>query len=98
MQIDNTVLDQITDNILGVVSKVGTTHKEFARKLREVVQEGAEHFDLVMREEFEAVKELLSNTRIKVEVLEKRVTELEASIARHTELAKQDPRQEELSK
>ncbi len=81
MQIDNTVIDQITSNILGVVNKAGATHQEFVRKLREVVQEGAEHFDLVMREEFEAAREMMANTRIRVEALEKRVVQLEAELA-----------------
>ncbi|MBF0158525.1 MAG: accessory factor UbiK family protein [Magnetococcales bacterium] len=80
MQIDNSVIDQIAQNVLSVLDKVGMTHQEFVRKIREVVREGVEHFDLVTREEFDATRELLSNTRIKVDRLEKRIAELEAAL------------------
>ncbi|MBF0610072.1 MAG: accessory factor UbiK family protein [Magnetococcales bacterium] len=81
MQIDNAVLDQITQRILGIFEAVGDTHQEMVRKVRGVVQEGVEHFDLVDRVEFEAVRQLLANTRIKADALEKRVNELEAALA-----------------
>lgn len=80
MQIDNTVLDQITQNVLGVFDKVGETREELTRKVNDVLREAVERFDLVTREEFDTANELLSNTRIKVETLEKRVAELEASV------------------
>lgn len=78
MQIDNMLLDQITQNILGVFNKVGETREELSRKINDVLREAVERFDLVTREEFDAAQELLSNTRIKVDALEKRVAELEA--------------------
>ncbi len=80
MQIDNMLLDQITQNILGVFNKVGETREEITRKVSDVLREAVEHFDLVTREEFDAAHELLSNTRIKVEALEKRVAELESTV------------------
>ncbi|MBF0161473.1 MAG: accessory factor UbiK family protein [Magnetococcales bacterium] len=79
MQIDNTLLDQITQNILGVFNKVGATQEEVTRKINDLLRDAVERFDLVMRDEFDAAQELLSNTRIKLEQLEKRVAELEAS-------------------
>ena len=79
MQIDNMLLDQITQNILGAFNKVGETREELTRKVNDVLREAVEHFDLVSREEFDAANELLSNTRIKVDELEKRVAELEAT-------------------
>ncbi|MBF0369269.1 MAG: accessory factor UbiK family protein [Magnetococcales bacterium] len=81
MQIDNMVVDQITQNILGVFSQLGESREEMVGKVREVVQEGAEHFNLATREELEVAQELLSNTRIKLENMEKRVAELEAAMA-----------------
>ena len=81
MQIDNAILDQITQNILGVFNKVGETREEMKRKVYDVVREGVEHFDLVTREEFDVVNELLSNTRIKADAMEKRLGELEAALA-----------------
>ncbi|MBF0460011.1 MAG: accessory factor UbiK family protein [Magnetococcales bacterium] len=80
MQIDNTLLDQITQNILGVFNKVGLTQEEITRKINDVMRDVVERFDLVLRDEFDAATELLSNTRIKIEQLEKRVAELEASV------------------
>ncbi|MBF0282864.1 MAG: accessory factor UbiK family protein [Magnetococcales bacterium] len=87
MQIDNTFIDQMTQSFLGVFDKVGQTRDEAARKMRDLVQEAVERFDLVGREEFDTVKELLSNTRIKAEQLEKRLAELEAQLAAKGESA-----------
>jgi ubiquinone biosynthesis accessory factor UbiK len=82
MQIDNALLDQMTQNILGVVNMVGDGHQEMVKQLRDVVREGVEHFDLVTRDEFDAAQTLLSNTRIKIDGLEKQVAELEAALAK----------------
>jgi ubiquinone biosynthesis accessory factor UbiK len=82
MQIDNVMLDQITQNIMGVVNMVGESRQEMIKQLRDVVRDGVEHFDLVTRDEFDAAQTLLSNTRIKVDVLEKQVAELEAALAK----------------
>ncbi len=82
MQIDNALLDQITQNIMGVVGMVGESRQEMINQLRDAVREGVEHFDLVTRDEFDAAQTLLSNTRIKVDTLEKQVAELEAALAK----------------
>ncbi|NGZ06183.1 MAG: accessory factor UbiK family protein [Magnetococcales bacterium] len=82
MQIDNAILDQITQNVMGVFNRVGETREELRRKAQDLVREGVEHFDLVTREEFNVVNEMLSATRIRAEALEKRVSELEAALAR----------------
>lgn len=82
MQMDNTLLDQITENILGVFNKVGATQEELTRKVNDLLRDAVERFDLVMRDEFDAATELLSTTRIKLEQLEKRVAELEAALAK----------------
>lgn len=79
MQLDNQILDQIAQNLIGVFDQVSTTREEAIRKVREVVSEGVDHFDLVTREEFDAAQRLLSNTRVKLEVLEKQVAALEAA-------------------
>jgi ubiquinone biosynthesis accessory factor UbiK len=82
MQIDNMLLDQITQNVMGLFNMAGETRQEMIRQVRDVVREGVEHFDLVTRDEFDAAQTLLSNTRIKVDVLEKQVAELEAALAK----------------
>lgn len=87
MQIDNSILDQITQNILGAFSRVDETREEMKRKVQDIIREGVEHFDLVTREELNVVSELLSNTRIKAEAMEKRLTELEAALAQKGEKA-----------
>ena len=81
MQIDNMLLDQITQNILSAFNMVGTTREELTRKVNDIVRDAVERFDLVMRDEFETALELLSNTRIKLEQMEKRVAELEGQTA-----------------
>lgn len=81
MQIDNIYIDQITQKILSAFEVVGETHQEMVRKIRGIVQEGVEHFDLVDRVEFDALRQLLANTRIKTDALEKRLAELEAALA-----------------
>ncbi|MBF0447769.1 MAG: accessory factor UbiK family protein [Magnetococcales bacterium] len=82
MQIDNALLDQITQNIMGVVNMAEETQQEMVRQIRDLVQEGVEHFDLVTREEFDAAQTLLSNSRIKIDLLEKKVADLEAALAK----------------
>ncbi|MBF0192179.1 MAG: accessory factor UbiK family protein [Magnetococcales bacterium] len=82
MQIDNAILDQITQNVMGVFNRVGETREELKRKAQDMVREGVEHFDLVTREEFNVVNEMLSEARIRAEALEKRVGELEEALAR----------------
>lgn len=81
MQIDNAILDRITQNVLGVFNMVGETREEMARKVKDLVQEGVEHFDLVSREEFDAAHALLGTTREKLEQLEKQVAEMEKALA-----------------
>ncbi|MBF0423054.1 MAG: accessory factor UbiK family protein [Magnetococcales bacterium] len=81
MQIDNAILDRITQNVLGVFNMVGETREEMARKIRDLVQEGVEHFDLVSRDEFDAARELLGTTRMKLEQLEKQILDMEKILA-----------------
>ncbi|MBF0622766.1 MAG: accessory factor UbiK family protein [Magnetococcales bacterium] len=82
MQIDNQMLDQIAQNVLGVFDKVATTREEGIRKVREAVSEAVDHFDIVTREEFDVANRLLSNTRVKLDALEKRVVELEEALSK----------------
>ncbi len=49
--------------------------------MQEVVHEAMDAFDLVTREEFDTARELLSNTRIRLEAMEKRVEALETALA-----------------
>ncbi|MBF0590072.1 MAG: accessory factor UbiK family protein [Magnetococcales bacterium] len=78
MQVDNELIDRITNGVIGVVGKVGETRWEMIRLIREAVQEGVEHFDIVTREEFDVVKRMASDTRIRLEEAEARLAALEA--------------------
>ncbi|MEG3639942.1 accessory factor UbiK family protein [Magnetococcus sp. PR-3] len=80
MQLDNAFIDRIAQNVLGVVSSVGETREEMIRKVREVVREGVEHFDLVTRDEFEVARKMAANARIQLDALEARVEELEKKL------------------
>ncbi|MBF0176023.1 MAG: accessory factor UbiK family protein [Magnetococcales bacterium] len=81
MQLDNNLIDQITQNVLGIFEKVGATRDELHRRVHDAVKEAIVHFDIVTREEFDITSELLSKTRIKVEAMEKKVAELEKLLA-----------------
>lgn len=91
MQIDNAVIDRITKNVLGVFDKAGETRAEIDRKIHDVVLEGIEHFELVVREEFDVATRLLANTRIKVETLEKQVAALEKTLEEKAKPAAKKP-------
>nr|CRH06705.1 conserved protein of unknown function [Candidatus Magnetococcus massalia] len=80
MQLDNDLIDRISQNVLGVFNMAGETREEMIRKVREVVREGVEHFDLVTRDDFEVSQQMLSKARIQLDALEKRVSELEAQL------------------
>lgn len=95
MQIDNAFLDQITQGVLGVVDKFGETRAEGIRKIREAVQEAVEHFDIVTREEFDVTTRLLSNTRVKVDELERKVAILEGRLTELTGVAPPDGSEED---
>jgi len=51
--------------------------KDLEANLRAMLQQGFAKLDLLTREEFELQAEVLARTRAKLEVLEKRVAELE---------------------
>ncbi|OSM02426.1 accessory factor UbiK family protein [Magnetofaba australis] len=80
MQLDNNIIDRITQNLLGVAEMAGQTREEAIRKVREVVREGIEHFDLVTRDEFDVAQRMLGNARMQLDAMEKRVSQLEAAL------------------
>ncbi|MBF0135971.1 MAG: accessory factor UbiK family protein [Magnetococcus sp. DMHC-1] len=81
MQLDNNLIDQITQNVLGIFEKVGATRDELHRRIHDAVKEAIVHFDIVTRDEFDVTAELLSKTRIKVEEMEKKIADLEKLLA-----------------
>ncbi|MBF0153907.1 MAG: accessory factor UbiK family protein [Magnetococcales bacterium] len=81
MQLDNNLIDQITQNVLGIFEKVGATRDELHRRVHDAVKDAIVHFDIVTRDEFDITAELLSKTRVKVEAMEKKVAELEKLLA-----------------
>lgn len=52
--------------------------QEFEKAVRQAVSNGFSRMDLVTREEFDVQTQVLARTRAKLEILEQRVTEMEA--------------------
>jgi len=68
-------LDELQHRIREVLQHSPT--KDLEANLRAMLQQGFAKLDLLTREEFELQAEVLARTRAKLEVLEKRVAELE---------------------
>lgn len=54
--------------------------KDIEKNVKALMSQGFAKLDLVTREEFDIQSQVLAKTREKLEVLEKRVTELEARL------------------
>lgn len=55
--------------------------KDLEKNMKSVMQQGFSRLDLVTREEFDIQTQVLARTRARLESLEKRVTELENTLA-----------------
>ena len=55
-----------------------TAKDEFSKQFKEVLQSQLAKLDLITREEFDAQTKVLQRTREKLELLEKKVSELES--------------------
>ena len=69
-------LDELQHRIREVIDH--SPAKDLEKNLRAMLQQGFAKLDLLTREEFELQAEVLARTRAKLEVLERRVAELEA--------------------
>jgi BMFP domain-containing protein YqiC len=81
MQTGNRFFDDLAKVASGAASTVVGVKQEFDALVRQRVERLVADFDLVRRDEFEAVKATAANARAEQERLERRLGELEAKIA-----------------
>lgn len=73
------VLDQLNKTLAGAQA----ISDEAKRHLRSAMMSTFSKLDLVTREEFDAQRAVLLRSREKIDALERQLTELEASLAKH---------------
>jgi BMFP domain-containing protein YqiC len=81
---ENAMLNSKTlDDLAARIGKAfeGSPAKDIEKNVKAMLQSGLAKLDVVTRQEFDVQKEVLARTREKVEALETRVAELEASKA-----------------
>lgn len=71
-------LNELQDKLQQVMQS--SPAKDLEKNVRAMLNQGFSKLDLLTREEFEIQAEVLARTRAKLEALEKRVAELEASL------------------
>lgn len=81
MQTSNRFLDDLAKVASGAASTITGLKQELDVMVRQRVDRLVADFDLVRRDEFEAVKALAANARAEQESLQKRLADLEAAIA-----------------
>ena len=77
--INNQLLDEISRRIRDIINSSPAADVE--KNLRALLQSAFTKLELVSREEFDIQAEVLRNTRQKLELLETRVSVLEAELA-----------------
>lgn len=76
--IDARRLEELADKLTAALpSDIGPLSKEIKTNLHAVLQSQLPRLELVNREEFEAAREMLRQTRARVEELEAQIAELE---------------------
>ncbi len=77
MQTDNPILDDLSKLANGLVSTLDSVRKECDAMVRARIERLASEFDLVPREEFEVLREMLLKMKVENEDLKKRIKALE---------------------
>ncbi|HET6586410.1 MAG TPA: accessory factor UbiK family protein, partial [Oleiagrimonas sp.] len=73
-------IDQLAQRLAGLVPPgIALAREDLEANFRDVLTHGLRRLDLVTREEFDVQRLVLSRTRERIEQLEKRLTDLEAS-------------------
>src|SRR5512134_3867117 len=80
MQIGNRFFDDLAKFASGAASTVVGVKQELDALVRQRVERLVSDFDLVRRDEFEAVKAIAANARAEQERLERRLNELQAKL------------------
>ncbi|MFC4763305.1 accessory factor UbiK family protein [Dyella koreensis] len=79
---DRQDIDQLALRLASLVPPgLAQAHQDLRANFSDVLAQGLRRLDLVTREEFEVQSLLLARTRAKVDELERRVADLEASAA-----------------
>jgi ubiquinone biosynthesis accessory factor UbiK len=79
---DRQDIDKIALRLVSLVPPgVAQAHQDLRTNFQDVLAQGLRRLDLVTREEFEVQSQVLARTRAKVDELERRVAELEATVA-----------------
>ena len=81
MQTRNRFFDDLAKVASGAASTVVGVKQELDALVRQRIERLVSDFDLVRRDEFEAVQTMAANARAEQERLERRLSELEAKIA-----------------
>jgi BMFP domain-containing protein YqiC len=81
MQTSNLFFDDLAKVASGAASTVVGVRQEIEALVRQRIERLVADFDLVRRDEFEAVKAMAANARAEQERLERRLAELEAKLA-----------------
>ncbi|HKT29925.1 accessory factor UbiK family protein [Dyella sp.] len=75
-------IDQIALRLVSLVPPgMVDAHKDLRANFHDILAQGLRHLELVTREEFDVQAQVLARTRARVEELEKRVAELEATMS-----------------
>ena len=77
MQTDNPILDDLSKLANGLVSTLDSVRKECDAMVRARIERLASEFDLVPRDEFEVLREMLLKMKAENEDLKKRIKALE---------------------
>ena len=81
MAIDPKILDDLAQKLAGVVpAGVSQVRDDLQKNFRAVLQTVLGHLDLVTREEFDVQNKVLARTREKLETINLRLVDLEASL------------------
>lgn len=82
MQTQNPFLDDLAKVASGALGVAAGMRAEVEARLRDQFEQVLSRFDLVTREEFEAVKAMAVKAREEQEILAERLAKLEAAMAR----------------
>ena len=88
MQTDNPILDDLSKLANGLIGTLDSVKKECDAMVRARIERLASEFDLVPRDEFEVLKEMLAKVLAENAALEKRLKNLEKRPAKPAKKAK----------
>ena len=88
MQTDKPIFDDLSKLANGLVSTLDSVRKECDAMVRARIERLASEFDLVPRDEFEVLKEMLAKVLAENAALEKRLKNLEKRPAKPAKKAK----------